>query len=116
MKKNEKNIGIEVPFPSGKCDDKNCPFHGRLKVRGRIFTGTIVSKDTHKSARVTWERQYYIPKYERYERRFSKISVHNPLCIGAEIGDKVKVIETMPVSKTKHFVIIQKLKNETSNS
>jgi small subunit ribosomal protein S17 len=116
MKKQQKTIGIEVPFPKEKCEDKNCPFHGELKVRGRIFKGEIVSKDTHKSAKITWERQRYLPKYERYEKRLSKISVHNPRCIDAQVGDTVEVMETRPTSKTKHFVIIQILKNETNIS
>ena len=107
--KEEKTIGIKVPFPKENCKDVKCPFHGKLKVKGRIFTGKVVSKDTHRSARVVWERQYFIPKYERSERRLSKVSTHNPPCISAEIGDKVKIIETKPISKTKHFVIIEKL-------
>ena len=36
-------IGIPgVTEPTKKCEDPNCPFHGSLKVRGRIFTGTVV--------------------------------------------------------------------------
>ncbi len=114
MKKQQKTIGIEVPSPKEKCEDKNCPFHGKLKLRGRIFKGRVVSKDTHKSAIIYWDRQHYIQKYERYEKRKSKIAVHNPKCIDAQAGDEVKVIETRPLSKTKHFVIIQRLKDETN--
>ncbi len=116
MKKQQKTIGIEVPLPKEQCEDKNCPFHGGIKTRGRVFQGEVVSKDTHKSAVITWKRQHYIPKYERYEKRLSKISVHNPKCIDAQVGDVVKVMETRPMSKTKHFVIVQKLKDETNNS
>jgi small subunit ribosomal protein S17 len=107
MKK--KNIGMEVPFPKEKCEDQNCPFHSNLKTRGRVFTGKVVSKDLHKSAKIEWKRQYFIPKYERYEKRLSKISVHNPKCIDAQVGDQVRVMETRPISKTKHFVIIEKI-------
>lgn len=116
MKKQQKTIGIEVPFPKEKCEDKNCPFHGSLKLRGRIFQGRVISKDTHGSAVIQWERQHYIPKYERYEKRSSKIAVHNPKCLDIQKGDNVKVIETRPISKRKHFVIIQKIKDETNFS
>lgn len=103
-------IGFGMKAPSKKCNDKKCPFHGNLKVRGMIFTGIVVKKDTHKSASVVWERLFYLPKYERYGKRKSKVRVHNPECINAEIGDKVKIIGTRPISKTKHFVIIEVLK------
>ncbi len=106
-----KNIGLEVVPPSKECEnDINCPFHGTNVVRGRVFVGTVTKTDTHRSASVSWERQFYLPKYERYEKRTSKIRVHNPACINAQIGDKVKIAECKKISKTKNFVIIEKQK------
>lgn len=107
--KKKKGIGINVEGPAKECTDKHCPFHGNIKVRGRTFIGEIKSKDTHKTANITWNRQHFLRKYERYERRKSNIKAHNPPCIDAAVGDKVKIVETRPVSKTKHFVIIEKL-------
>jgi small subunit ribosomal protein S17 len=49
----------------------------------------------------------YIPKYERYAKKSSKITAHNPLCINAKVGDTVKFSECRPISKTKSFVIIE---------
>jgi small subunit ribosomal protein S17 len=111
MKKQEiKNIGIETVQPNKKCEDKNCPYHGTVKIRGRVFEGEIKSKDAHKTSRISWERLVYIPKYERYMKKRSKLKVHNPICINAQIGDLVRVVETRPISKTKNFVIVEKLK------
>ncbi len=109
MKKTKK-IGIEVVFPKQKCDDKKCPFHSSLSIKGRIFTGTIKSKDTNKTAVVTWSRLVKVKKYERFEKRRTKLKAHNPLCINAKIGDKVKIAECRKLSKTKNFVILQVLK------
>lgn len=103
-----KDIGIEVVPPAEKCDDKNCPFHGTLGVRGKIFTGTVVRSKMRKTAIIEWERVRAVPKYERYEKRKTRIKVHNPPCINAKEGDIVKVMETRPLSKTKNFVIIEK--------
>jgi len=107
--KKQKTIGIEVTLPKEKCEDKNCPFHGSLKVRGRTFRGKVISRDTNRTIKILWERQLYSPKYERYERRLSKLSAHNPKCIDVQVGDEVKVIETKPISKTKHFVVIERI-------
>lgn len=106
--KNTKNIGISIEAPKETCKDKKCPFHGEIKLHGRIFTGTLIKKDTNRSATVEWTRIHELPKYERHEQRRSRVRVHNPDCIKAEIGDKVKIAECRPISKTKHFVIIEK--------
>ena len=34
-----RNVGIPgVEPPATECEDLRCPFHGKLPVRGRIFT------------------------------------------------------------------------------
>jgi len=92
-----------------KCTDKKCPFHGNIKLRGKSFVGVVLAKDTHKTATVEWDYPIVIPKYERSETRRTKIHVHNPSCIDANVGDIVKIHETRPLSKTKKFVIIENL-------
>jgi small subunit ribosomal protein S17 len=48
-----------------------------------------------------------MPKYERFEWRTGKYMAHNPPCINAVIGTKVKIMECRPLSKTKAFVVIE---------
>ncbi len=103
-----KNIGIPVKNPKKSCDDGNCPFHGSLSIRGQILEGKVVKTKMIKSAVVVRERLHYLPKYERYERRRSTHSVHNPPCLGVKPGDMVKFAECRPISKTKSFVIIER--------
>ncbi len=110
-----KNIGIEVKPPEEVCDDPKCPFHGNLKVRGRLFKGTVISDKMRKTVTVIRERLVYIPKYKRYEKRYSKFKAHNPPCINAKEGDYVLIGETRPLSKTKHFVVLQILKKGEAN-
>lgn len=104
--KNKKSIGRNVDFPKQKCNDKNCPFHGTLKCRGRAFLGTVISSKMHKTVVIEWSRTIYLPKYERYEKKKSKIKAHNPACLNAKEGDVVKISECRPLSKTKNFVVI----------
>lgn len=107
-----KNIGIDVGKVAGKCNDNNCPFHGALKCRGRNFTSTVISTKMQKTATVSWERRYFLSKFERYEKRRSTVKAHNPACINAQEGDIVKIAECRPLSKTKNFVIISILGKE----
>ncbi len=99
-------------IPKQKCDDKNCPFHGSLKFRGRIFRGVVISSKMHKTVTVEWSWRYYLPKYERYENRRTRIKAHNPKCIDAKEGDIVKISECRSLSKTKNFVVIEKIGKE----
>lgn len=103
------SIGIDVKEPAGKCEDSKCPFHGRLKVRGQVLEGRVVSDKMHSTVVVEREYYRYLKKYERQEKRRSRINAHNPSCIDAKIGDVVKIIECRPLSKTKNFVVVEKL-------
>jgi len=79
-----------------------------FRTHGRTFTGIVVSDRMARTVTVAWERRHYVPKYQRYERRYSKVKAHNPPEIDAKTGEKVTIKETRPISKTKHFIVIKK--------
>jgi small subunit ribosomal protein S17 len=81
-----------------------------ISVRGKTFVGKVVSAKMHRTVVVEWERRVAIPKYERFEKRRSKVSAHNPDEINAQEGDTVKIQETKPLSKTKNFIVIEIMK------
>jgi small subunit ribosomal protein S17 len=101
------NIGINAKEPKGTCDSDKCPWHGHLKIRGRIFIGNAVSVKASNTAIVEWNYYSKVPKFERYERRNTKIAAHLPKCMAVKVGDKVKVAECRPLSKTKKFVVVE---------
>ncbi|MEA3487847.1 MAG: 30S ribosomal protein S17 [Euryarchaeota archaeon] len=103
-----KDIGIDVTKPEKDCEDVNCPFHGRLSVRGQIIEGVVIADKAPKTVVVMRSYLKKIQKYERYEKRQSKIHAHNPPCMDAKVGDMVKIMECRPLSKTKSFVVIEK--------
>ncbi|MCD6483346.1 MAG: 30S ribosomal protein S17 [Candidatus Aenigmarchaeota archaeon] len=113
MKQKVNNIGIEGINPPEKvCNDPKCPWHGHLKVRGRMFKGVVISAKADKTVIVQREFVRYVRKYERYMRVKRKIAAYNPECIDAKEGDVVIIAETRPLSKIKHFVVIAKIKSE----
>ena len=110
VEKNEaRNIGLNVKTPTKSCNDNNCPFHSNLPVRGQVITGVVSSIKMQNSILVKREYMHFVPKYERYEKRTSSYAAHCPPCIEAKIGDKVKIAECRPLSKTISFVTIEKL-------
>jgi small subunit ribosomal protein S17 len=102
-------MSLTFKKPKKTCDDRNCPFHGELPVRGRVLEGVVVSAKMDKTVVVKRDYLYYVPKFLRYERRHSHISSHNPPCIDAKEGDRVIIAECRPVSKTVSFTVVEKL-------
>jgi len=105
-----RHIGIQgVKAPAKECKDDKCCWHGKLPVRGRVFQGEVVSDKASKTVVVQWGYSGFVPKYERYERRHSSVVAYNPECISAKKGDVVKIAECRPLSKTKSFIVIEKV-------
>jgi small subunit ribosomal protein S17 len=94
--------------PKKSCNDRNCPFHGTLSVRGRVFKGVVATSKMDKTVIVKREYLQFSPKFVRYERRRGHIPSHNPPCINAKEGQNVKIAECRPISKTVSFVVVEK--------
>ncbi len=98
-----------------ECNDRLCPIHGdnKLKMRGRTFEGIIIKK---LPGRVTiqFERMLKLPKYERYEKRKTKIHARVPDCMKDDfsVGDLIQIAETRPISKTIHCVVSKVVKRK----
>ncbi|MBC8494667.1 30S ribosomal protein S17 [archaeon] len=90
-----------------KKSKENNTKEGNISLRGRTFEGVVISDKMHKTVTVEWERRRNVKKYERYEKRRTKVKAHNPDTINAKEGDKVIIKETRPLSKTKHFVVVE---------
>jgi small subunit ribosomal protein S17 len=54
------------------------------------------------------EYYHYVKKYNRYEKRRSRVHAHIPLCISLKEGEDVVVAECRPISKTVSFIIVGK--------
>lgn len=91
-----------------ECKDRLCPKHGdrKLKMRGRVFQGEVV-KVLPGRVSIVFERMLKLPKYERYEKRKTKIHARLPDCMKNDvaIGDLIEIAETRPISKMIHFVV-----------
>ena len=102
-----KNIGLDVATPEKECNDVNCPFHGSLPVRGQVITGKVVSERMQGTVVVERSFLHKVAKYDRYEKRNSRISAHMAPCLDAKIGDEVKIAECRPLNKTTSYVVVE---------
>ncbi len=67
--------------------------------------GVVSSDKMTKSCVVRVDRLIKHPKYRRYVRRTSKFMAHNEK--GATVGDKVRIVETRPLSAHKRWRIVE---------
>ena len=110
--KKARDIGIDVSnTPAESCSDSNCPYHGSLKVRGRVFQGKVKSAKMQNAAVVEWDYVAPVRKYQRFMRKKSRVVAHRPSCITLHQNDTVRIAECRPLSKTKSFVVIEKLQS-----
>ena len=107
---------ITAKKPKKTCDDVDCPFHGALALRGHTLEGIVVSDKMEKTIIVRRDYLNYVPKFKRYERRRSNVAAHNPPCLEIKTGDRVRLAECRPISKTVSFVAIEKLEDGSSGS
>ena len=105
-------IGLNVPEPAATCDDENCPFHGSLPVRGQMLEGRVASTSMDKTVVVEREYDVYVPKYDRFMKRRSRVPAHAPPCFDIAVGDEVRIAETRPLSKTKAHVVVEQTGGE----
>ncbi len=71
--------------------------------------GKIVSLSTAKTAKVEIERQWQHPLYKKSVKRSKNYMCHYQ-GIDLKLNDKVVIEECRPVSKTKRFRVIKKVK------
>ena len=67
--------------------------------------GSVVSDKMTKTVTVRVDRLVRHTKYRRYVRRTSKFMAHDEL--GATVGDKVRIVETRPMSARKRWRVIE---------
>lgn len=71
----------------------------------RILQGTVESAVNDKTVSVRVERIYRHPLYKKIVKRSAKYAAHDAdnLC---KVGQKVKIQESRPISKTKSWIVI----------
>lgn len=77
------------------------------KVNKRTIQGTVVSNKMKDTVVVSIVRFVKHPKYHKFMKISKKLKAHNPGNT-AEVGDKVLIEESRPISKDKHFIVVGK--------
>ena len=78
---------------------------GQRNIR-KIRTGMVVSDKMDKTITVAIERKVPHPIYKKYHKKTTKLMAHDEKG-ECTIGDKVKIMETRPLSKNKRWRLLE---------
>ena len=71
----------------------------------RIFEGVVTSNACDKTVTVLVTRRVMHPKYKKYVNVTKKYHAHDEKN-EVNVGDKIAIAETAPISKTKRWVVV----------
>lgn len=71
----------------------------------KVLTGTVVSDKMKDTVVVLVERFEKHPKYEKFIKYRKKFKAHDAGNT-KKVGEKVSIVETKPISKDKHFIVV----------
>jgi small subunit ribosomal protein S17 len=101
MAEEEKQIAEQQVSPQPEAPAKA---KGRLGRRVQKI-GIVASDKMTKTVVVRVDRLVLHRKYRRYVRRTSKFMAHDE--VGSTVGDKVKIVETRPLSARKRWRVVE---------
>lgn len=84
-------------------------------IRRREWFGNVVSNKMNKTVIVAVERSTIHPVYKKVLRRVTKLKAHDEGNV-CKVGDRVKLIETRPISKDKNWRIVQVMQKGQSEA
>ena len=78
------------------------------KVMRKVRTGQVVGTKMDKTAvvQMVWKQRHRL--YRKQVRRVARFYIHDPLSL-CRLGDTVRVEETRPISKNKHWRLLEVL-------
>ncbi len=79
-----------------------------MGANGKIFTGEVVSVKTIKTVVVAVISTYRHPLYKKLVRKTKRFMAHNE-SLTLAVGDTVRIGETKPISRSKHFIVLNKV-------
>ena len=102
-------IGLDVADPPRAADPSEAsnPFNGSLRIRGKLFEGTVVSAKARGTVVIEKESPVYFTKFKRYARSRSSIHAHVPGNLDVREGSRVLAAECRPLAKSVSYVVVE---------
>jgi small subunit ribosomal protein S17 len=85
-----------------KKEQKNTENKETKENKGKVLVGVVTSNKMDKTAVVRVDQYKKHPKYQKYVSSKKSYKIHDEEN-SLDIGDKVEIVETNPISKDKRF-------------
>jgi small subunit ribosomal protein S17 len=76
-----------------------------VRARRKVRIGVVVSDKAQKTVSVSLTRRFAHAFYGKQMTRTKWVAAHNEH--GAKMGDRVRIMETRPLSKTKRWRVVE---------
>ena len=73
--------------------------------KGKVLSGVVVSDKMDKTVVVLVTRFVKHEKYQKYQKKSKRYKAHDA-DNKHKVGEKVDIRQTKPISKDKHFIVI----------
>ncbi len=80
----------------------------KKETKPKILQGVVVKDQNDKTVIVSVPRFVKHPKYQKFFKKDKRYQAHDE-ANEFKVGDKVEMVETRPISKTKHFKVTKKI-------
>jgi len=80
--------------------------------KGKVLTGKVIAASTPKTITVVVEDFYRHPLYKKTLKRRKKYLAHTERKVA--VGEEVRIRESRPLSKRKHFVLEEVVESQNS--
>jgi small subunit ribosomal protein S17 len=88
-------------------DDTKAPGAPTAEIRrAKERSGVVVAAHTAKTVTVEVTRRVQHAQYGKYQTRRKTYAVHD--LVGCQVGDKVRIRETRPLSKNKRWRVVDR--------
>jgi small subunit ribosomal protein S17 len=96
------------PAPATTAPEVTATARGNRKER----IGEVIANKMAKTITVRVERRFPHPKYKKVVTGYKKFYAHDEKS-EAKVGDRVRIEETRPLSKTKHWRLVEVVEKGT---
>ncbi|MEM4271515.1 MAG: 30S ribosomal protein S17 [Candidatus Pacearchaeota archaeon] len=86
-----------------------------FSTKGRTFEGFVIKKFPKRIV-LEFERTVFVPKYERFYKKKTRLHARLPDSMkdAINVGDYIEIAECRPLSKIIHFIVIKKIRSAES--
>lgn len=100
------DLNASTPAPAAQASPSAAPVQVPARGQRKARVGEVVSNKMHKTIVVRVERRFPHPRFKKIVTAYKKFYAHDEQN-QAQVGDRVRIVECRPLSKTKRWRLVE---------